>query len=58
VIRDENEMIVDELLYQFGKDWELSCVLPDIVSDLENDWEYGMKLSFGRVLLIPFLTPC
>ncbi|KAJ3417169.1 hypothetical protein HDV05_006375 [Chytridiales sp. JEL 0842] len=38
--RDENEMMVEELIYQYGKNFELTFVLPDIISDMEHEWEY------------------
>ncbi|KAJ3108876.1 putative 28S rRNA (cytosine-C(5))-methyltransferase [Phlyctochytrium planicorne] len=37
--REENEQVLEDILVSCGHSWELSCVLPDIVNERENDWE-------------------
>ncbi|KAJ3171281.1 putative 28S rRNA (cytosine-C(5))-methyltransferase [Irineochytrium annulatum] len=37
--REENEHVIEEILAEYNGEWELTCVLPDIVVERTHEWE-------------------
>jgi hypothetical protein len=50
VHREENEQVVEEVRDYVGRDWQLSCVLPEVSSDRHYDYEIGIHFIMTHFL--------
>ncbi|KAI9199691.1 uncharacterized protein BJ171DRAFT_570263 [Polychytrium aggregatum] len=45
--QEENEQVVEEIMDRMGATWELSCVLPEIINERTEEYEYEECLKIS-----------